>query len=71
LAQAQELPTKLNAAKFGGFSDWRLPTIKELYSLIIFSGVDPSGPNAEADRLKPFIDANYFKFTYLPPNSAA
>ena len=25
--QAQALPAKLNAAKFGGFDDWRLPTI--------------------------------------------
>ena len=47
LSQAQVRPARLNAAKFGGFSDWRLPSIKELYSLIIFSGTDPSGPSEE------------------------
>ena len=64
LAQAQQLPAKLNAAKFGGFDDWRLPTIKELYSLILFSGVDPSGPGTVAAKLTPFIDMRFFQFAY-------
>ena len=65
LAQAQALPAKLNAAKLGGFDDWRLPSIKELYSLFEASGTDPSGPaNADTSTLTPFIDTRFFKFAY-------
>jgi hypothetical protein len=65
LQQAQALPANLNAARFGGFGDWRLPGIKELYSLIQFSGIDPSGPaNMDSSRLTPFIDTRAFKFAY-------
>lgn len=62
-AQAQARPAVLNAARYGGYSDWRLPTIKELYSLIDFRGADP-GEGADTSGLTPFIDTRYFKFAY-------
>jgi hypothetical protein len=39
-----------------------LPSIKELYSLIQFDGLDPSGPRST--NLVPFIDTDYFNFEY-------
>jgi len=36
-----------------------------LYSLILFSGIDPSGwDGTDTDLLTPFIDTNYFEFEY-------
>ncbi|MGD8623228.1 MAG: DUF1566 domain-containing protein [Anaerolineae bacterium] len=61
-SEAQAYPDTLNAQNYGGYSDWRLPTIKELYSLIDFRGLDPSGPNPT--NLVPFIDTDYFDFAY-------
>ncbi|NEX23207.1 DUF1566 domain-containing protein [Thiorhodococcus mannitoliphagus] len=46
-------------------SDWRLPDIKTLYSLIDFSGRDPSGyEETDTSGLIPFIDTTYFDFAY-------
>ncbi|MCG8428672.1 MAG: DUF1566 domain-containing protein [Chromatiales bacterium] len=60
--EALNYPDTLNAQNYGGHNDWRLPTMKELYSLMNFSGTDPM--INQTDGLTPFIDTNYFDFGY-------
>ncbi|MCP5049885.1 MAG: DUF1566 domain-containing protein, partial [bacterium] len=60
-AQAEAGASSFNLA---GYSDWRLPTIKELYSLILFSGTDPATNSNNTSGLTPFIDTDYFVFQY-------
>jgi hypothetical protein len=47
---------KASASRLGGHSDWRVPSLKELYSLINFTGT-VNGQRAGT----PFIDTRYFK----------
>ncbi len=59
-----DYPNTLNAQNYGGYSDWRAPTIKELYSLIDFDGTDPAVNGSGTTGLTPFIDTDYFAFGY-------
>ncbi|MCB9557363.1 MAG: DUF1566 domain-containing protein [Deltaproteobacteria bacterium] len=49
----------------GGHSDWELPDIKTMYSLIDFSGEDVSGLQGnDTSKLQPFIDKTIFGYGY-------
>lgn len=48
------------ACRVGGHTDWRMPTIKELYSLIDFRGYQARSSSAS----RPYIDRSHFEFRY-------
>jgi len=57
---------------YGGYTDWRLPSTKELYSIYMFSGEDISGVTGASSNgtdvnvtgYKPFINTGYFDIGY-------
>jgi hypothetical protein len=55
-AESQNVIDSLNGQNYGGYNDWRLPTIKELYSLW------------NAGTGWPYIDTNYFDLNYSSEN---
>ena len=63
--QAEEMARNMT---LGGYRDWRVPNIKELYSLIDFRGNTGSAGHENFDTIPanaiPFINTDYFDFAY-------
>ncbi len=64
-ASWRQAPALAEAARTGGHDDWRVPSIKQLYSLINFDGASgtarPDSRDTPADA-RPYLDTRFFSF---------
>ncbi|MEM9160896.1 MAG: DUF1566 domain-containing protein, partial [Verrucomicrobiota bacterium] len=66
-ATYQEALDGAETCEVGGYDDWRVPSIKEIYSLMQFNGLDPDPNSNLTEGLIPFIDRSVFDFEYGDP----
>jgi hypothetical protein len=59
-----EALTSASSCNTGEYSDWRVPTIKEQYALIMYYGAEPSPTATSQGNAVPFINTDYFDFAY-------
>jgi hypothetical protein len=69
LTYASALATA-SSCNTGGYTDWRLPSIKEQYSLIMYYGAEPNPTATQQGTAVPFINTGYFNFGYGDLNAS-
>lgn len=72
-AEAFEFIDQLNAENYAGHSDWRLPNIKELFSIVYFAGSSPDfyGSPMIHPTFGPTAQSHYWSSTSFPFTGSA